>query len=76
MKTYVVPGNLDDVFASQEPAVQIAKALKGMGGIDVYSAIAIKVDTPGDEMMVERALILSEAKFEVINYSEGGNGRT
>ena len=75
MKTFVIPGNLYDVFASQEPAVQIAKALEGMG-IDVYSAIAIKVDTPEDEMMVERALILSEAKFEVINYSEqeGGNG--
>jgi len=76
MKTFVIPGYLYDVFSSQEPAVQIAKALEGMGGIDVYSAIAIKVDDPKDEMMVELALSLSKAKFEVINYSEqeGGNG--
>ena len=75
MKTYVIPGNLDDIFANTNPAVQVAKALKGLG-IDVYSAIAIKVDTPEDEMMVERALIRSKSSFEVINYSEqeGGNG--
>jgi len=66
MKTYVIPGNLDDIFANTNPAVQVAKALKGLDGIEVYSAIAIKVQTPEDEAMVERALILSEAKFEVI----------
>ena len=76
MKTYVIPGNLDDIFANTNPAVQVAKALKGLDGIEVYSAIAIKVQTPEDEAMVERALIRSKSSFEVINYSEqeGGNG--
>jgi len=76
MKTYVIPGNLDDIFANTNPAVQVAKALKGLDGIEVYSAIAIKVQTPEDEAMVERALILSEAKFEVINFREEKHGRT
>jgi len=76
MKTYVIPGNLDDIFANTNPAVQVAKALKGLDGIEVYPAIAIKVQTPEDEAMVERALIRSKSSFEVINYSEqeGGNG--